>query len=286
MSNAYLSYRLLPGLDLKSSFGYTNLQTNELNTIPQRSFMPEYMPYNLRGVVWGNSTINSWNIEPQVTYVRNIGRGRLDVLIGTTLQQRNSHSISIAGNGQISDAVLEDFKSALIVNVNSTLEESYKYNALFGRLNYIWKDKYILNITARRDGSSRFGSENQFHNFASIAGAWIFSEEEYVRNNLDFISFGKLKASFGTTGNDQIGEYQFLSVYSPINKTNPYQGTSGLQPKNIANPRIAWEETKKLQGGIDLGFFKDRLIFNATYSFNQSSNQLISYPLSAFAKLS
>jgi len=286
MANTYLGYQLLPGLDLKSTFGYTNLQTNELNTIPQLSFMPEYLPYNFRGAYWGNSNVNSWNIEPQLTYNKYIAKGKLDILIGTTFQQRNNHSLGLSGSQQISDAVLEDFKSALVVNVSSTLEETYKYNALFGRLNYIWSDKYILNINARRDGSSRFGSANQFHNFGSVAGAWIFSEEKFIKNALDFISFGKLKASYGTTGNDQIGEYQFLSTYIPINSTNPYQGISGLKPRNIANPNVAWEETKKMQGGIDLGFLKDRVIFNATYSFNQSSNQLIDYPLPSFAGFS
>ncbi|WP_158275267.1 SusC/RagA family TonB-linked outer membrane protein [Pedobacter sp. HMWF019] len=285
ISNVNLSYQILPGLDLKSAFGYTNLQTNELNIVPQLASSPEYSAYNMRSAIWGNSNINSWNIEPQLTYSKLIGKGKLDILIGTTLQQKNSHSLGLYGNQQISDAVLEDFKSALVVSVNSTLEEIYKYNALFGRLNYIWNDRYIININARRDGSSRFGSENQFHNFGSIAAAWIFSEEKFLKNNLSFLSFGKLKGSYGTTGNDQIGEYQFLSVYNPINKTNPYQGVSGLKPRNLANPNVAWEETKKLQGGIDLGFLEDKLILNATYSLNRSSNQLINSPLSAFAGL-
>ncbi|WP_316836796.1 SusC/RagA family TonB-linked outer membrane protein [Pedobacter nutrimenti] len=283
MSNVYLSYQVLPGLEIKSSMGYTNLQTNDLNTIPQSSYAPELWIYNGRLAIWGNNNINSWNIEPQLTYTRQIAKGKLDLLVGTTFQQRNSHSLGLQGSQQISDAVLDDFKSALVVNVGSTLEEIYKYSALFGRLNYIWNDKYILNINARRDGSSRFGSANQFHDFGSIAGGWIFSEESFWKNNLNFLSFGKLKVSYGTTGNDQIGEYRYLSLYNSINKTKPYQGTLGLKPQNITNPTIAWEETKKLQGGIDLGFFKDKLILNATYSFNQSSNQLVGYPLPGFA---
>jgi TonB-linked SusC/RagA family outer membrane protein len=282
ISNVYLSSQILTGLDLKSVFGYTNLQTNELNTIPQLAFAPEYSKYNFRSAIWGNNNINSWSIEPQLAYSKSIAKGKLDVLVGTTFQQRNSHSLGLLGSQQISDAVLDDLKSALTVSVLSTLEENYKYNALFGRLNYIWNDKYIININARRDGSSRFGSENQFHNFGSVAAAWIFSEERLFKEGFNIISFGKLKASYGTTGSDQIGEYQFLSVYNSINKTNPYQGVLGLKPSNIANPSIAWEETKKLQGGIDLGLFKDKLLFNATYSFNRSSNQLVRYPLSRF----
>jgi len=282
ISNVYLGYQILPGLELKSGFGYTNIQTNELNTLPQVSYQPEYSAYNVRGANWGNSNISSWSIEPQLTYTRSIAKGKLDVLIGTTLQQRNSHSLGLGGSQQISDAVLEDLKSALVVNVNSTLEETYKYNALFGRINYIWNTRYIVNLTARRDGSSRFGTENQFHNFWSAGAAWIFSEEKPLKDNFQFLSFGKFKASYGTTGSDQIGEYQYLSLYDVTNTTLPYQGSSNLAPARLFNPYLGWEETRKLQLGIDLGFLKDRILFNAIYTKNNSSNQLISYPLSRF----
>jgi hypothetical protein len=135
-----------------------------------------------------------------------------------------------------------------------------------------------MNISARRDGSSRFGANNLFHNFGSVAGAWIFSDEDFIHRTFHFLTFGKLKASYGTTGNDQIGDYQFMSLYFPVNYSVNYRGSS-LVPFNIPNPYLQWEETKKFQFGIDLGFFSDLVLLNISYFKNRSSNQLLSYAL-------
>jgi TonB-dependent starch-binding outer membrane protein SusC len=163
--------------------------------------------------------------------------------------------------------------------VNSTINSVYKYNAVFGRINYNYRDKYIVNLTARRDGSSRFGSENQFHNFGSAAIAWLFSNEKFVKN-IPFLSFGKLRASYGTTGNDQIGDYQFMNLYQTVtNIRTPYRGITGIQPTGLPNPYLEWEETRKLQMGIDLSFFTEKVIIAVNYFRNRSSNQLLSYNL-------
>jgi TonB-dependent starch-binding outer membrane protein SusC len=153
----------------------------------------------------------------------------------------------------------------------------YRYQAIFGRLNYNIQDKYILDITTRRDGSSRFGPGNQFANFGAVGAAWIFSSEDFVKKQIPFLSFGKLRSSYGTTGNDQIGNYQYLSTYSP--SYYPYQNSSGLVPTSLSNPNYAWETNKKFEVGLDLGFLKDRILFSVSYYNNHSSNQLVGYSL-------
>jgi hypothetical protein len=173
---------------------------------------------------------------------------------------------------------MEDLGSAPIKGLNSGSAE-YIYNAGFLNLNYNYLNKYVLNIAGRRDGSSRFGSENLFHNFASVAGAWILSNENFIRNAFPFLSYGKLKASYGTTGNDQIGDYQFLDLYYSLYSELPYQGSFGLSPVNLPNPYLQWEETRKLSAGIDLGFAADRVLLNVVYYRNRSSNQLLGYDL-------
>jgi len=281
IGNAILGYRILPDLDIKSNFGYINIQTNELQATQWLASKPEYRPFGplLRAAFYSYSNINSWIIEPQATYSRIIGKAKLDVLVGTTIQQNNSNGLDLQGRGYNSDALLSDIHSAATVNVSSSANSVYKYNAVFSRINYNWQDKYIIDITGRRDGSSRFGSQNQFHNFGSIGAAWIFTQESFVQNNLPFISYGKLRGSYGTTGNDQIGDYQFLNLYNIINPTVPYQGTTGLVTNGLPNPYLQWEETKKLQVGMDLGFLKDRIILTTNYVHNRSSNQLLGYQL-------
>lgn len=286
IANAVLSYQILPGLEIRSNLGYTNLQSNEMSITPLISSQPEYrLQYgnSLRNAQYGNNNINSWIVEPQASYKRILGKGRLEVLAGTTILQNNSSRQQLNGTGYNSDGVLTDIKSAATVTVLSSIDAVYKYNAAFGRINYDWQDKYILDLTARRDGSSRFGSKNLFHNFGAVGGAWIFSKEGFMQKALPFISFGKLRASYGTTGNDQIGDYNFLNQYvSPTGVGVSYQGTTGLMPKGLSNPYLQWEETRKLQFGLDLGLLKDRILINANYFINRSSNQLLGYGLPIF----
>jgi TonB-linked SusC/RagA family outer membrane protein len=279
VGNALLSYQLLRGLTLKSSFGYTNLQTNELEGLPIISQAPEYQPYATRTAYYSYSTINTWIIEPQLEYKRNLGENRIDLLAGATIEQNNDNGLNMTGSGYNSDSALPDIHSASTVLINSTILSTYKYNAAFGRFNYSYNDRYILDITVRRDGSSRFGPQTQFHNFGSLGGAWIFSEENFFKNDQKWISFGKVRGSYGTTGSDQIGDYQFMNLYQPIPANVPYQGISALGPIGLTNPYLEWEETRKLQFGLDIGMFKNSILFTVNYNHNRSSNELLYYPL-------
>jgi TonB-linked SusC/RagA family outer membrane protein len=280
IGNGSLTYEIIPGLDIQTSLGYSNLQTDELTTKPSTLVPPESKPFFNREAQYGNNNINSWIVEPQVRYNKRISNGVLDAIFGGTIQQVNSSRKLLKGTGYISDLVLENINAAknVVVPDNSTIESIYKYNALFGRINYNWKEKYIINLTTRRDGTSRFGAENRFHNFGAVGAAWIFSNENWIRENT-ILSFGKLKVSYGTTGSDQIGDYEYLTLYSNNNPDIPYSGGTGLRPTKLPNPYLQWEQVKKISIGLDAGFFKDRILLNATYFDNKSSNQLLPYSL-------
>ncbi|MDR6785707.1 TonB-linked SusC/RagA family outer membrane protein [Pedobacter africanus] len=279
LGNALLSYEIIKGLEIKSTLGYNTLRSSIITS--SYSVLP---PESIGFSVFGNSIIKSWSIEPQIRYKRKIAGGQLELLLGSTVQSENRDASSITADGFSTQLVLEDIKSATSLTAGPTTSSLYKYNAFFGRANYNWEDKYIVNLTARRDGSSRFGSESRFHNFGAIGVAWVFSNEEFIKNILDLLSFGKLRASYGTTGSDQIGDYNFMSLYEAIPFINaPYQGAVGYQPSRLTNPYLQWEETKKLQIGLDLGFLKDRILINTNYSKNKSSNQLVNNSLPSTA---
>lgn len=279
VSNIMLSYSILAGLDIQISAGYTNIQTTTITPTPLTSNRPEDRPYTPRSAIYGDRDLDSWIIEPQLSYSMRIGKGKLESLAGASIQQNRSMAETITGVGYNSDLVLEDVKSAAELTAAST-SVKYKYNALFGRLSYNWRDKYIINLTGRRDGSSRFGSINQFHNFGSAGLAWVFSQEAWLQRKPSLLSFGKLRVSYGTTGNDQITDYRFLSLYYTNSAGYlPYQNSTGLAVGNLSNPYLQWEETRKWQLGIDLGFLNDRILLNATYALNRSSNQLLGYRL-------
>jgi TonB-linked SusC/RagA family outer membrane protein len=283
ISNVVIDYAIVPGLNIKSNFGYTNLQSNEIVASPLSVIPPEYIQYlgsAGRSATYGYNSMNSWIIEPQINFNRELSKGKLEALLGSTIQQNSNNGLQLGGNNYNSDAVLKDIRSAAVVYVNSTYNTQYKYSALFGRLNYNWQDKYIANLTVRRDGTSRFGTANEYHTFGAMGAAWLFSNESFLKEGQRILSFGKLRTSYGTTGNDQITDYSFLSLYTPTyNSGIAYQGVTGLEPKGLSNPYLQWEETKKLQIGVETGFFKDRILLNINYFDNRSNNQLLSYQL-------
>ncbi len=282
ISNLVVGYKILPGLDIKSSFGYTNTQTNEFITNPLTFYDPGYLSIlnnTYRSASFANNNIHSWIIEPQATYSCRIGKGKLETLIGGTFENQNSSGKVLNANGFNSDLVLQDINSATTITVSSTTYAVYKYNALFARLNYNLQDKYLVNVTARRDGTSRFGPANQFHNFGAVGAAWIFSKEAFIQEHLSFLSFGKLRASYGITGSDQVGDYQFMDLYQAQSYDISYQGINVVSANRLYNPDLAWEQTKKSEGGLELEFLNDRIFFTASYFLNQSSNQLLGYNL-------
>lgn len=279
ITNLNLSYEIIPGLKVLSTFGYNHDGMQQTTYGPAISAAP---PYNtdpsFRSALMGTTTFEKWIAEPQINFQKNLGVGHIETLLGTTFEQNTASYYGLRGTGYPSDALIPDLLAASTVKLvvdNNTL---YRYNAVYGRVGYNWNEEYLINLTARRDGSSRFGSGKQFGNFGAIGVGWIFSKEDFVIRHLPFVSYGKLRGSYGITGNDQISDYQYLSSYSPTSGTT-YDGTVGLSPTRLANPFYAWEVIKKLEGGIDLGFEKNRILISAIYYRNRTGNQLVGYSL-------
>jgi len=279
ISSLNLSYKIVKGLTFRVNLGYNTYELKETLTYPIAS---QNTLFNPVGLVFSNDNyFKSWIVEPQLQYTADIWKGKLDVLAASSWQATNNENDGLATSGYISDAYLGDPSLAPTKNPSRSVA-LYHYQAVFGRIGYNIEDKYLINLTGRRDGSSRFGPGNQFGNFGAIGGAWIFSKEQWISRSLGPLSFGKLRASYGVTGNDQIGDYQYLNRFSPLSSsTTPYAGTPGVVPTALFNPDFQWEVNKKLEGGLDLGFLKDRIMFAASWFRNRSSNQLISYLLPA-----
>ncbi|MBP1222345.1 SusC/RagA family TonB-linked outer membrane protein [Flavobacterium sp. 1355] len=276
-ANAVLSYNILQNLQIKSSFGYTDLRNNENMIQPSTMYNPSLGLGSESSGISTNLTLrSSWIVEPQINWSFNLGQGRMETLFGGTFQSQTSNRLFQSGYGFSSNSLIGDIASATLKVIDYSDESIYKYQAFFTRFNYNYDDRYILNITGRRDGSSRFGPGKQFANFGAVGFAWLFSKEKFLEEN-SLLSFGKLRTSYGITGNDQIGDYQFLDTY--VSSGNTYQGTVGMQPSRLFNGDFGWETNKKFETALELGFFKDRLFFTAAYYQNRSSNQLVGMPL-------
>jgi TonB-linked SusC/RagA family outer membrane protein len=277
VANALLSYKLADGLSARTNFGYTELRNEEERTLPSTIYNPIYNVGSAYSSLYLNTTAReSWIIEPQLNYTKEFGDHTIEALVGATAQHLQTSKLHQYGYGFSSNSLIHDLSSASLKFIFASDTDYYRYQAFYARLNYNCGGKYILNLTGRRDGSSRFGPGRQFANFGAIGGAWIFSKENWLAES-KFLSFGKLRGSYGIAGSDQIGDYQYLDTYSSSGQ--PYQGVIGLQPDRLYNPDFSWETNKKLEFAIEAGFFNDRLLFTGAWYRNRSSNQLVGIPM-------
>ena len=277
VANTTLSYSLFDNIEIKSSFGYTDLNHHESSTFPSTLYNPaEGVGSEVSNIYYTDTARQSWIVEPQINWSPVIGSLRTAVLIGSTFQSQNNKSLSMDGYGFSSNSMIYNPAAATNLSILGFDESVYKYQSFFGRANFNLKERYILNLTGRRDGSSRFGASKRFAWFGAIGGAWLFSKEKVLQDN-SILSFGKLRASYGTTGNDQIGNYQFLNTYTPSSAT--YDGLIALQPSRLYNASFGWETNKKMEVALETGFLKDRIFFTAAWYRNRSSDQLVGVPL-------
>jgi TonB-linked SusC/RagA family outer membrane protein len=277
VGNLNLRYNILPGLDVKTSVGFTRTDNKQENIRPSTAINPAYSAFSKPSGLYNNSVNQTYTFEPQLQYVSTISKGKLDVMLGATLQKTvDEQPYYINAQGYSSDLFLSNLGLASNYLVASNYS-AYQYASLFSRLNYNWESKYILNVTGRRDGSSRFGPGKRYGNFGAIGTAWLFSNESFLKDKFSWFSYGKLRGSYGIVGSDQIPNYQYLSTYNTA--SGSYEGVAGLVPARIANPDFRWENTSKLEAAVELGFFKDRILLTADWFRNRSGNQLVAYPL-------
>lgn len=277
-ANVNLSYNILKGLYIRSNIGYNQVKVDELAITPKTSINPNLA--DLARARFGNNNFKSWIVEPQIDYNTYIGKGSLNVLGGATFQSQRNNGYSFGINGYTSDEFLGSLigiPATAFVNPSSVLNE-YKYQAFFGRLTYNYSNKYLVNFSGRRDGSSRFGPDFRFSNFGAVGAAWLFSNEDFMKT-FPAISYGKLRGSYGITGNDKIGEYKYIDSYTANAFYPTYKDSAAFTPTSLFKPDLHWEKNLKLEFALELGFLQDRILFTGAWYRNHSSDPLVDYPL-------
>ena len=273
LANGSLWYKVFPSFTLRLTGGYNRLDNADQITTPRTSFNPSSAP--VLSLQVGSKTMHTMIAEPQAEYVFQNKLMKLTALIGSTVQGSQQNFLYQRGTGYTSDALLKSLRGASTITILSEGDIAYRYLGVFARVQYDLRNKYLFSATARRDGSSRYGTENRYSSFGSLGAAWIFSAEPFLKSN--FVSYGKLKFTAGVTGNDQVGDYKYLDLYTTY--TYPYLGTAALYPEQLYNPIFGWERVRKLEGSLDLGFMKNRLLATVNFYHHRTSNQLVNYPL-------
>ena len=266
-----LSYTLLPSLVLRSNLGYYRIASEEHSQLLIAGQDPATNPAGQTN--FSGNAGHSEVIDGQAEFNHRVGPGRLDVLAGLDWEQQQTVYSSLTASGYTSDELLAAGGGNPIVSYQAN-NAIYRYEAVFGRLNYIFRDRYIATLSGRRDGSSRFSPGNQFGNFWAAGAAWIFSDESFFKMPA-WISFGKLRSSLGTTGNDQIGDNTFASVYMPITAARGYQGLQGVVPTSYPNANLRWEVNYSSELALDLGFWENKLLLSAIAYRDWTRQQLL-----------
>jgi TonB-linked SusC/RagA family outer membrane protein len=268
--------RLWRHWSVQTNAGVNNVHVGENAIIPIRAQDPAFHPTGSNYTATSN--FRSWIIEPQLERRDTLGRLALNFLMGTSWQWLRNTITTAAATGYTNDALLQDLSAAGATSDFRQMTD-YRYAAVFGRAHLNWDNTYILNFSARRDGSSRFGPGKQFGNFGAVGMAWIFTKGRLFRNLLPWLSFGKISGSYGVTGNDAIGDYRYRSAWATTNNTVPYQGVTGFYATTLANPNIAWEKVVKAEIGTEMGFWRGLVFIRVAHYVNTCSNQLIPYSL-------
>jgi TonB-linked SusC/RagA family outer membrane protein len=280
-SNLVLNAVILKGLNFNVNLGYNNLATDQTSFNPLASQDPYTGSLAFATSSFGNTKSHNVIIEPQINFTKLIGKGTLTALIGGTYQSNTTNSLLVRGTYK-SDEYIKAISLAPIQVATGNYGQ-YKYAGIFGRIAYNYENKYLLDLNGRRDGSSKFGPGNQFGNFGSIGIGWIMTEEKWLKAALpEVISFMKLRGSYGLTGSDNVGDYQYLSQWGNGSDLNtglaPYNGIAPLSPQIQPNNDYHWQVNKKLEGSFDISFFSDKVNLSVVYYRDRVDNQLISFP--------
>jgi hypothetical protein len=255
LANAYASYRIIPGLTFKSEFG------TDITDLREKNF-------------WGRLTIGAgpageaqnrsvrvvnYNWENYLTYAKTFNVHDINVIAGMSYQESKTTGSDVQGKGFPTDN-FHNIANAAEATVFSSWDEGHSYLSYFARANYKLKERYLLSLSGRVDGSSRFGVDNRYGFFPAVSAGWIISEEDFMLGTKNILSYLKLRVSYGITGNSGIPDYAHLALYTGVN----YAGRNALQPVQLQSRELGWENTSQSDLGVDFGFFKNRLTENLT----------------------
>ncbi len=286
-ANMSATINLFEGLDLKGQYGlvkYNSKRTTLLKTI--NYYSPDddkliYQTNNPNKVSMDHYSGTYQTFIATANYTKTVAeKHNIKALLGYSLEETVG-----ADFGASRTHLPVDLPSLAIGTENQLNSSGSSQNALmsfFGRVNYDFHNKYLLEGNFRRDGSSRFHPSVRWHWFGSFSAGWVFSEEAFFEELRSVWDFGKLRFSYGTQGNDKVGrDHPYMSTLasSQVNSNNPIGniGVVGFRPSFIPNEKVSWESSEKTNIGLDLAFFNRRLSLTADYFIN-NTNDLLLYP--------
>ena len=251
----------------------------------------------------GNNS--TWQVENTITYDKKFGKHTIGVVLGQSALKTKgdelggSHwnlvnpekpSINYTTGGALELSTDADGKvtgAKSLIGVWGGPYTEHRLASLFGRLSYNYDERYMLQATIRRDGSSRFGSNNKYGTFPSVSVGWNVMNEDFMKDTRDWLTNLKLRASWGKNGNDNIGDFAYTTLTATGGSSNYYYGQTasmayGSKANRLANEDLKWEESEQTNLGIDLGFWNNQLTFSVDYYLKKTNGMIIDMPIPSY----
>lgn len=271
LGNAYGSYKIIDGLEFKSSININ------MNNTTNRTFRPSYIlggpqPAASASASYATSNFLSWMTENTLTYTKTLAeKHNIEAFVGYTAQKVTFENSVINGSQFPGDYI--EWLNVAATRIGNVGSSDYSVLSYIGRVNYNYEGKYILSAALRSDGSSRFGANNRYGTFPSLSAGWVISDEKFMRA-IPAINFLKVRGSWGKVGNNNIGNYTYLAGVAQTNYTFNNQLASGSSLNGIGNAGLTWETTEGYDIGVDVALFNNRIALAYDYYHKKTDGLL------------
>ncbi len=281
--NAFAELEIIKGLKFRSSVGFDSYNTENTSWEPK---VQRGQYRNLQATLTeGRNRGLNWIVENTLTYSGVFDDHRITALIGQTAQKNMTDQLSSTGKDYLNESIQVINGSKSSERTSAGTKGEYTLASYLGRINYSFKDRYLISASVRRDGSSNFGENNKWGVFPATSLGWNISEEDFMKD-ISFVNSLKLRGSWGQLGNDNIGSFGYYSTIRIGNTSDNYifgmpqnqvVGASILRP---GNPDLKWEASEQTNFGIDASFFKGKLTASVDYYVKTTKDMLVSLPVS------
>lgn len=276
LATAFAEYKIFDGLKAKYSFNYDYINNSSFAFSPSFVIGETSNPSPNPSIPSSNTaqnTTSNWLSELTLTYDKSFGENhKINAVAGYTAQQERYEGYSF-GATNYPDNLIQTINASTLLNGAAAGIEKWALISYLARVNYTFKDRYLLTATVRSDGSSRFGANYRYGTFPSAAFAWRASEEAFLKN-IKWINDLKIRASYGRTGNFNIPNYQYASSIGSSNYSFGGGLANGRVSGSIANENLTWEKADELDLGLDFSTLNNRL--GLTFDFyNRITSDLL-----------
>jgi TonB-linked SusC/RagA family outer membrane protein len=267
LANLNAQYNIFKDLAFRSEFGTDIYDLREKNFFGRKT-----IGAGPAGEAQNRSVrVINYNWENYLTYIKTFGVHHINVVGGMSFQQANSTGSNIYGKGFPTDD-FTNIENAAEATTFSSWEDATSFLSYFARANYKINEKYFFTLSGRVDGSSRFGIDNRYGFFPAGSAGWIITQEDFMAGIENVLSYLKLRASYGLTGNSGIPDYAHMALYTGVN----YAGRNGLEATQLQSRELGWETTAQMDIGVDFGFFDNRITGEFDY-YQKNTTDLLLY---------